>query len=190
MPVMIDTEEAASAAVQNWLDTRYEPNGRFRVKAVADGGPVWRAVTGKPGTHLGEFCARVDKATGVVQAGFVPQIGPSAPGRLLADDADNGGTGTAAARFHRLGAPVHPADPEASGDNCVPAVAGQYVDGSEIHRQRERDVILLRLDRPARFDQPPWRRPLVDGLGRIPERRRGRRPDHRDSGPRRPGNRR
>src|SRR5690349_1234233 len=76
MPGVIDTEEAASAAVQRWLDTLSGPDGSFRVKAVADGGPVWRAVTGKPGTHLGEFCARVDKATGVVQAGFAPQIGP------------------------------------------------------------------------------------------------------------------
>jgi hypothetical protein len=78
MPGVIDTEEAAAAAVQRWLDTLSGPVDGFRVKAVADGGPVWRAVTGKPGTHLGEFCARVDKATGVVQAGFVPQIGPSA----------------------------------------------------------------------------------------------------------------
>lgn len=78
MPDVIDTEEAASAAVQSWLDTLHEPDGGFRVKAVADGGPVWRAVAGKPGTHLGDFCARVDKATGVVQPGFVPQIGPSA----------------------------------------------------------------------------------------------------------------
>ncbi|WP_433295629.1 DUF4304 domain-containing protein [Actinoplanes sp. CA-030573] len=75
---MIDTEEAASAAVQSWLETLSEADGRFLVKAVADGGPVWRAVAGKPGTHLGEFCVRVDKATGVVQAGVVPQIGPSA----------------------------------------------------------------------------------------------------------------
>ncbi|MDY7083571.1 MAG: DUF4304 domain-containing protein [Actinomycetota bacterium] len=75
---MIDTAEAASVAVQNWLDTQYASDGGFRVKAVADGGPVWRAVTGKPGTHLGEFCARVDKVTGVVQVGFAPQTGPSA----------------------------------------------------------------------------------------------------------------
>ncbi|MFI7602907.1 DUF4304 domain-containing protein [Actinoplanes sp. NPDC049681] len=75
---MIDTEETAAAAVQSWLDRLYESNAGFRVKAVADGGQVWRAVTGKPGTHLGEFCAQVDKVTGVVQAGFVPQIGPSA----------------------------------------------------------------------------------------------------------------
>jgi hypothetical protein len=78
MPDVIDTAEAASAAVQNWLDTQYPPAGSFRVTAVADGGPVWRAVTGRPGTHLGQFCARVDKVTGVVQVGFVPQTGPSA----------------------------------------------------------------------------------------------------------------
>jgi hypothetical protein len=78
MPDVIDTAEAALAAVQDWLDMQYEPEGSFRVEAVADGGPVWRAVVGKPGTHLGEFCTRVDKATGVVQVGFVPQIGPSA----------------------------------------------------------------------------------------------------------------
>ncbi|WIN00287.1 DUF4304 domain-containing protein [Actinoplanes oblitus] len=72
---MIDTEEAAAAAVQSWLDGL---DGEFRVKALADGGQVWRAVTGKPGTHLGEFCAQVDKATGVVQAGFVQETGPSA----------------------------------------------------------------------------------------------------------------
>ncbi|WP_199516855.1 hypothetical protein [Nucisporomicrobium flavum] len=75
---MIDTEDAASAAVQRWLDTLPGSGGSFRVKAVADGGPVWRAVTGRPGTHLGDFGARVDKATGLVQPGFVPQIGPSA----------------------------------------------------------------------------------------------------------------
>ncbi|BCJ48636.1 hypothetical protein Asp14428_01110 [Actinoplanes sp. NBRC 14428] len=74
---VIDTEGAASAAVQRWLDSLAGAEG-FRVKAVADGGPVWRAVAGRPGTHLGEFCARVDKTTGVVQAGFVPQVGPSA----------------------------------------------------------------------------------------------------------------
>ena len=78
MPEVIDTEEAAAAAVQSRLDRLDEPNGRLRVRAVADGGQVWRAVTGEPGTHLGEFCAHVDKATGVVQAGFGPQTGPSA----------------------------------------------------------------------------------------------------------------
>ena len=78
MPDVIDTAEAASAAIQSWLDTLTEPEDRFRVKAVADGGPVWRAVAGRPGTHLGEFCAQVDKTTGMVQTGFVPQIGPSA----------------------------------------------------------------------------------------------------------------
>ncbi|TDO41683.1 uncharacterized protein DUF4304 [Paractinoplanes brasiliensis] len=78
MPEVIDSAEAASVAVQNWLDTLYGPDEGLRVKAVAGGGPVWRAVAGKPGTHLGEFGARVDKVTGVVEVGFGSQNGPSA----------------------------------------------------------------------------------------------------------------
>jgi hypothetical protein len=78
MPGVIDSAEVASAAVQSWLDSLHGSDGGFRVKAVADAGPVWRAVTGRPDTHLGEFCAQVNKVTGVVQSGFVPQAGPTA----------------------------------------------------------------------------------------------------------------
>lgn len=78
--VLIDDAETAQAAVQRWLNTAMpDPAGTFRVAAVADIGPAWRAVFDMPSTTWLSV-ARVDKISGLVEMDYYPslKVGPSA----------------------------------------------------------------------------------------------------------------
>lgn len=82
--VVIDTEAAATDAVQAWLDATVG-NGS-RVRAVTDIGPACRALFGPTGHPRQASVARVDKASGVVASDYypTPRVGPSARDGYLA----------------------------------------------------------------------------------------------------------
>lgn len=57
-----------------------EPAGTFHVKAIADVGPIWRAVVGWKDSPSWASAVRLDKATGEAQTDYSPssKVGPSA----------------------------------------------------------------------------------------------------------------